>query len=147
MGWAIERNWTEVAVDSAAAVIFAAAVAYSYSTLLPAGSAIVAIAVAGFLLVTMALGQVPVGEGNYALPAFELVPVEPTQEAQGDATAELLLHDELTAVDPDARVVRLFGPSRGPGAGALDSRGSKTDLPDASEALIEALSELRRSFH
>ena len=148
MGGQTERNRAELAADVAAAALFAAAVAYAHATLAQAGPVSAAIAAAGFVLVTIALGQVRVDERHFALPAFEPLRIEPTQVAQGDVTAEeLLLHDEPTAVDPNARVVQLFGPSRGRGAGELQSRGPGTDLPDASQALIDALCELRRSFH
>lgn len=147
MGEQTERNRVELAADVAAAALFAAAVAYAHWTFVQAGPITAAVAVAGFLLVQIALGQVPVGQRHYALPAFEPVPIEPTQDAHGDSTAELLLHDELTAVDPDARVVQLFGPSRVRSAGTLPSPGPGIVVPDASRALIDALCELRRSFH
>ncbi|MBV9527781.1 hypothetical protein [Sphingomonas sp.] len=79
--------------------------------------------------------------------------------AESDAGAELLLDDVLAEITPNSRVVRLFdaaamptpaelrarierhlGSGRAPVA-PLDAAG-----PDASEALHEALAELRRSL-
>lgn len=146
MGGRTERNWAEPAADAAAAALFAAAVAYAHWTFGQAGPLTAAVAVAGFLLVRMALAQVPAGERHHALPAFEPLPIEPIQAIDGDTDAELLLHDELTAVDPGARVVQLFGPNRAGVPRAVEPRGHRADLPDASRALIDALCELRRSF-
>lgn len=146
MGGQTERNRAELAADVAVAAMFAAALAFAHAAAWQAGPGTAAIAVAGFLAVMIALEQVAVGERYFSLPAFEPAPIEPIQE-QDDGTAELLLHDRLAAVNPEARIVQLFGPSRGRGTGGFDRPGSATELPDASQALIDALSELRRSFH
>jgi hypothetical protein len=69
--------------------------------------------------------------------------------------AELLLDDVLARLGPESRVVRLFDPSAMPSAGELQYRidrhvrkdGLLSALPDASQALYEALSELRRSLN
>jgi hypothetical protein len=74
------------------------------------------------------------------LPAFELAPIEPTKAPAEDA--ELLLDDPLDRVNHDSRVVRLFDPRQMPAAG--DS--PRSVHPDASQALSEALAELRRSL-
>ena len=67
----------------------------------------------------------------------------------------LLLEDRLTDVDADARVVRLFDPRQmyatgmHPPSGAR-KRGPSRPAPapsDASQALSDALAELRRSLH
>ena len=66
----------------------------------------------------------------------------------------LVLDDILAEIDPEARVVRLFDRKAMPTPGQLKSRidshleqGSSTAAPsDASQALSEALAELRRSL-
>lgn len=67
---------------------------------------------------------------------------------------ELLLDDILVQLQPDSRVVRLFDAAAMPTPGQLKARidrhlgdGATTaGLADASEALHEALAELRRSL-
>lgn len=66
----------------------------------------------------------------------------------------LMLDDILAELGPNSRVVRLFDRKAMPTAGQLKSRidhhlGQETGrgrMPDASEALSEALAELRRSL-
>lgn len=69
----------------------------------------------------------------------------------------LLLDDVLAELRPDARVVQLFDPARMPTAGELRSRidrhlgeagrgASLSPQPDASQALYDALADLRRSL-
>lgn len=75
-------------------------------------------------------------------------------EAASGAVAELLLDDPLPVPAPESRVVQLFADGRMPTAGQLMSRidrhladGGKTPpAGDASDALSEALAELRRSL-
>ena len=76
-------------------------------------------------------------------------------QAASDAVAELLLDDALPAATPDSRVVQLFADGRMPTAGQLklriDRHLADGDQPamatrDASDALNEALAELRRSL-
>jgi len=70
------------------------------------------------------------------------------------ATEELLLEDILTELGPDSRVVRLFDPAAMPTPGQLNARierhlhgdRSSGTPEDASKALYDALSELRRSL-
>jgi hypothetical protein len=74
--------------------------------------------------------------------------------AATSAIAELLLDDPLPAPAPEARVVQLFADGRMPTAGQLINRidqhlaeGGRAAPPlDASDALSEALAELRRSL-
>ncbi len=72
-----------------------------------------------------------------------------------EAVAELLLDDPLTAPAPESRVVQLFAGGRMPTAGQLQRRidrhlaeGERPPVvtKDASDALSEALAELRRSL-
>ncbi|MEO7410740.1 MAG: hypothetical protein ABIU10_05400 [Sphingomicrobium sp.] len=71
------------------------------------------------------------------------------------AVAELLLDDPLPAAAPESRVVQLFAGGRMPTAGQLQRRidrhlagGEQAPVvtKDASDALSEALAELRRSL-
>ena len=67
---------------------------------------------------------------------------------------ELMLDDILAELGPDSRVVRLFDPAAMPTAGQLNARIEQhlhgTPSPaapaDASQALYDALSELKRSL-
>jgi hypothetical protein len=70
------------------------------------------------------------------------------------ASDELVLDDILAELGPDSRVVRLFDPAAMPTPGQLNARIERhlrgTPSPaapaDASQALYEALSELKRSL-
>ncbi len=141
MNWRTEDR-AELAVDVAAAAMFAAAVGFALWAVAPGvGTATVA-AAAAFLAAQSGLRRIAPGEVTFALPAFPLATVEPNG-AQGDAAEELILEDELIEVSPHARVVRLFGPSQS----HLHSNPMRPAPPDASQALSEALAELRRSLH
>lgn len=142
MDWASEDNRAEWAMDVVAAAIFAGAASFAtWAVALDAGRATVLIA-AAFAVAYFGLRQISAGERPFALAAFPLEPFEPTHEAQGEATGELILEDMLATVSPDARVVQLFGSSQG----QLGSSHSRTAPPDASQALSDALAELRRSM-
>jgi hypothetical protein len=73
---------------------------------------------------------------------------------QRSAEEELVLNDILEKLGPQSRVVRLFDPAAMPTPAQLNDRierhlrgGSRTAPPaDASEALYQALDELRRSL-
>ena len=71
-----------------------------------------------------------------------------------EAVAELLLDDPLPPSAPDSRVVQLFADGRMPSAGQMQERivqhlakqpGNRAPA-DASDQLVEALAELRRSI-
>jgi hypothetical protein len=70
------------------------------------------------------------------------------------ASEPLVLDDILAEIGPDSRVVRLFDRRSMPTPGQLQSRidghlrqaGGSPSVPDASEALSNALAELRRSL-
>ena len=142
MDWARKDGAAEWAVDVGAAAIFAAAAGFAAWAVAAAGPAsVAAMAALAFLLVCAALRRVPAEEPSYALPHFQLAPIEPAGR-QPEIADELLLDDRLTAVEPDARVVQLFDPSRTP---SVD--GSRSAAPDASQALSDALAQLRRSLH
>lgn len=74
-------------------------------------------------------------------------------ELQSNEADELVLDDILAKMGPGARVVRLFDPAAMPTPAQLKSRidrhlhGDKAPSPpDASQALHQALAELRRSL-
>jgi hypothetical protein len=76
------------------------------------------------------------------------------QPQQSPEACELLLEDVLAQIGSDSRVVRLFDSAAMPSPGELraridrhlDTRRVSAAPPDASEALREALAELRRSI-
>jgi hypothetical protein len=143
MDWVPKEAAAEWAVDAGAAAIFAAAVGFAMWAVVAAGPANVgAIGAVAFLLVGTALRQVPVEEPSYVLPNFQPAPIEAVAGRPPETAGELLLDDRLIAVEPDARVVRLFDPSRMP---SVDD--SSAAAPDASQALSDALAQLRRSLH
>ncbi|HKP34932.1 MAG TPA: hypothetical protein VJT70_09175 [Sphingomicrobium sp.] len=79
----------------------------------------------------------------------ELVLTDADRLHAGEA---LVLNDILAEIGPDSRVVRLFDRSAMPTPGQLRSRienyrdQAPQPVPDASQALSEALAELRRSL-
>src|SRR4051812_7491606 len=94
-----------------------------------------------------------VGELPPAVP--QLLPPQNQETEQAEPEAEeLLLDDVLAELNPDSRVVRLFDAAAMPTPGELraridrhlDSGRASAAPPDASEALHEALAELRRSI-
>jgi hypothetical protein len=169
---AADAHRVETGVGYAAAGSFAAAVGFAVFhavarfTDLPgmvaAGgvAAIVAYPAAQLLLRVLEGGPRP-----FPRPVFELVKIEPVEldellltesvkiEPAGDP-APLELDDILVEIAPDSRVVQLFDPSAMPTPGHLKARidrhldGGTPDFPspDASEALFEALADLRRSL-
>jgi hypothetical protein len=84
----------------------------------------------------------------------ELLLTDAVEQAPGPRPDPLVLDDVLAAVGSDSRVVRLFDPKAMPTAGQLRSRidthlgqGSAAAAPtDASQALSDALAELKRSL-
>jgi len=126
-----------------------------------------------FLIAFAAMRLVPAEARHLALPDFgsvvlddellldqpylafdELLLDQPLVDAGAVAVAELLLDDPLSVPAADSRVVQLFADGRMPTAGQLKSRidrhlaegGQRTPTSDASDALSEALAELRRSL-
>ena len=91
----------------------------------------------------------------YAVPD-EFYLDQPQIAVRFKAVAELLLDDPLPAPSPDSRVVQLFAEGRMPTAGQLKHRidrhlasdsGPVDDVAiDATDALTDALAELRRSL-
>lgn len=87
--------------------------------------------------------------------ALDILLLDHLEDAASEKVAELLLDDPLPVPAPESRVVQLFADGRMPTAGQLKTRidrhladGGKAAAPagDASDALSEALAELRRSL-
>ncbi len=135
MEWASEDNRVEKVADIAASAVFAAAVGFAAGTMgfgaVPTICAAVAASCAAFTV----LRNVSAGNRDYDLPGFEVAPVEIPK-----APDELVLDDVLESAGPDARVIRLFDP------GLESERAARANAPqpDASQALTDALAELRR---
>lgn len=119
----------ENAVDAVAAALLGAAVLFSASKLglpmlLAAGWGVLT-----FLLGFWALGVMDSDRTTFVLRDLVPTPMQPEPP-------ELMLDDVLTDIGEDPRVVRLFDPSAAPQAAP----------PDATQALYDALIELRRKF-
>lgn len=153
-------------LDAVAAVILAAAAGYS-AMRLSLGVGVAAAAAGLSLCLALALLHAVRPNGRFRLAEFALadVPEQPGElllsEADRlpgedpDPSPELLLDDVLAQLGPDSRVVRLFDPAAMPTPGELraridrhlDSSVARTaPPPDASQALHDALAELRRSL-
>ena len=138
MEWASEDNPVEKAVDIAAAAVFAAAVGFAAGAAALGAVPTIGAAVAASCVAFTVLRNVSIGDRTYDLPAFEPAPLEVGHKAAD----ELVLDDVLESAPPDARVIRLFDPR-------LESERvapPNSSQPDASQALTEALAELRRSL-
>jgi hypothetical protein len=87
--------------------------------------------------------------GELQLTAFDRL-----HSLERDASDELVLEDILAELGPESRVVRLFDPAAMPTPRQLNARierhlgeeSGSTAPPDASQALYDALAELRRSL-
>jgi hypothetical protein len=172
---AIER--IETTIDTLAATLFAAAMAFAVASLfrgaLPVsqwGATAAAALIIGYAGCLGVLRKIPAPNQHLALPIFAPSPIEPIQLDElvltdadrlypaaappAEPDEPLVLNDILAELDPDSRVVRLFDPSAMPTPGQLQARidrhldegGSPTAFPDASQALSEALAQLRRSL-
>lgn len=139
-----------------------------------AAAASVAAGIAAFLLAWYWLRRVEVTGRGFALPQFdepEYPDEQPEREEepgelllterleslpieQQSASDELLLDDILEKIGPESRVVRLFDPDRVPTAGELQAQidrhlrsgSEQASPPDATQALYEAILELRQSL-
>jgi len=129
----------ESAVDAGAALLLAAAVAYAFWTLAVAQAAVAGAGVAfGVSFVGLRRIQpikaAPATDGPMATPVGHLL--AEADRSLAHAEDELVLDDILAVLNPDSRVVRLFERHPMPTPGA----------PDASQALHDALADLRRSL-
>ena len=128
------------------------------------GGEAAAVAAFAYLAMLRVLDAVPPTASRLPVPVFDVRDIaEPEPEELlltqrhtpcPPAGDPLLLDDILAELGPDSRVVRLFDPAAMPTAGQLRSRiedrlarNSLSNQPqDASQALHEALAELRRSL-
>jgi hypothetical protein len=166
-------DWTAAALFGAAAAFVGLELAISlgaapWAPAFAGGSS-------GFALAAILLRHIRGGDAHFSTVWFDLRPVpepEPDEllltemtelvlteadrvEPEGEAIGgELVLDDILAEIGPDSRVVRLFDVAAMPTPAQLKSRidrhlqggTSHSPSPDASEALHEALAELRRSL-
>lgn len=87
-------------------------------------------------------------------PPLEELLLTEVYEATVEPEEPLVLDDILAELRPDSRVVRLFDRASMPTPGQLKSKidahlsraGPEAPVPDASQALHDALAELRRSI-
>ena len=144
----------ESGLDAGAALLLAAAVGYVLSTLAVAQTAVAGAGVA-FGLCFVSLRRIQPGkpagstEGSAAKPVADLL--AEADRSLAHAEDELVLDDVLAVLNPDSRVVRLFERDAMPTPGEIQSRidhhlGAQAKAPDASQALHDALFELRRSL-
>ena len=155
----------ELSIDTLAALLYAAGTA-AVLLLLDASGGYVAVAAAiAFGGCLYGLRSIEPEYEAFRIAGFE--PSEPEFEELGellltdeDRLAEqlpedddaLLLDDVLAEISPDSRVVRLFDRHAMPTPGQLKARIDRhigerdSTAPDASQALHDALAELRRSL-
>jgi hypothetical protein len=152
----------EAGVCAGAAALFAAAVGFAlYRWLEPdmvqpqLGTCAGVGVVVAFAACWQALARVDRREPDFRMPLIDLgAASRPAELVLTDADRlddELLLDDVLADIAPDSRVVRLFDPATMPTAGQLKARidrhlnrgTSNPPAPDASQALYDALAELR----
>jgi len=158
----------ESAVDTGAAALFAAAVAYVLHILV-AGSAetVGGGGALAFALCFAGLRRIEPEPRHFKVTDFVIQPVatvRPDELVLTDADRclppqagdELVLDDILAEIGPDSRVVRLFDRAAMPTPGQLKARidrhldeeaAAPDASPDASQALYDALAELRRSLN
>lgn len=124
-----------------------------------------AAAIAVTLLCARAASTIAIRGHRFVVPVFDLRDLEPFEPdelvlTEADATAPdvaseepLVLDDILAEIGPDSRVVRLFDRHAMPTPGELKSRvdhhlrgGANATPSDASQALLDALAELRRAL-
>ena len=167
MELALRDNPAETAVDVAAAAVFAAASAFAASALF--GWVAVPAGLLASIPVFLLLRQVQRDTICHVLPIFQpealpeqeyghdelLLTAEMALKPSAIPSDELVLDDVLAALEPDSRVVRLFDPDQMPTPGEfkanidlhLHRAQAGPNPPDATQALSDALAQLRRSLH
>lgn len=157
----------EIIVDWAAAAVLAVAVAFAAVRfgLAPAVAGVGALAaLTGGWLALRSIGPGPI---HFKLAEFQPEPLPAVEEmdelvlteadrrdrpGSNGPEEELVLDDVLARLEDLSRVVRLFDRSAMPNPGDLKARvdrhldRSRASEPDASQALHDALSELRRTL-
>jgi hypothetical protein len=148
----------ETGVDAVAAALFAAAIGYAMHALLAAMPAAAASGTVAFALCFGGLRRVapqaPRFDAPDAVRDFAVTPIGAllSEADRVRSEAELTLDDVLAELGPTSRVVRLFDPAAMPTPGQLQDRidahlADTQSQPDASQALLDALAELRRSLN
>ena len=151
----------EAIIDGAAAMLFAAAAAYAVMRAVGTPSPALAGAAFAFLGAFIALRAVRPADSSFAIAGFGVRPLplslldelvlRDSDRLAANFPDELVLDDALADPEPDSRVVRLFDPAAMP----ADSQGFDRRFggavatgtpPDASQALLEALTKLRHSL-
>lgn len=165
---ATNSHWVDSLIDNGVAALFALASSFPALMLLgDFGQAMLAlagvIAIAAFAAARGLLRQMgrPRKGGAFAFDLVALPDVAPLETLElgeadrfvPDAAQALELDDVLVAVGPDSRVVQLFGNDKSPTAGELATRidrhlagRGEASGPDDSNALFDALDELRRNL-
>lgn len=140
----------EAGVDLAASAIYAGATGVALTWLGASGTYVAVAGMTAFGWCVYGLRDVKPHRASFALDAFSpqsIEPVSPNRDREsGEAGADaLILDDVLEAIGPDSRVVRLFDRDSMPVAspGETDRRSAP---PDDSQALAEALAQLRRAL-
>jgi hypothetical protein len=152
----------ESLVDVGAAALFAAAIAYALHWWIAGSAGVYGGGAAAFALSFAGLRRVEPEPRRFKVSDFVIQPIASMPElllAEADRYVaredELVLDDILAEIGPDSRVVRLFDPAAMPTPGQLkdridahlDAGGPPGSPPDASQALFDALAELRRSLN
>jgi hypothetical protein len=159
---AVRTERIETAIDTGAAAIFASASAFSLAQLAGSAAGTAAGALLAFAGILFGLRSVAPEERVLPLPEFELQPalevmdelILTDSDRWEPAAVELMLDDVLAQLGPNSRVVRLFDPASMPTPSELKARidrhldgQARSSPPDASQALHDALAELRRSLN
>ena len=168
MDLALREQPVETAVDAAAATAFAVATAYATAALFVLAAAPAALLT--FAGVFIVLRLTPGTAETYSMPAFSLADLPdggveceelllteemvPDQLGAGQSS-ELVLDDALARPESGSRVVQLFGPAQIANAGELRAnigghlhiQERSSNASDATQALSDALAQLRRSLH
>jgi hypothetical protein len=159
----IERN-----VERLASALFGGAVAYAayawFATFVPQprlGAFTGGVFAVAYLMCSRTLHALHGERRGYPVPMFDVRAIEPEllpvlELTEADRLPEpepLVLDDILAEIGPDSRVVRLFDRSAMPTPGQLKARidqhleqGPPAPGSDASQALSDALAELRRAL-
>lgn len=150
----------EAAVDTLAAALYAAATALVLAWMNASSPYVAAGTVVAFGGAFFGLRSVEPQPAAFAMPTFAVEVIDCVDEmilSDGDRmlppTADddaLILDDVIPPIGPDSRVVRLFDrdamPKSPPVARNPGEAGSASAPPDASQALHEALAQLRNSL-
>ena len=160
--------WVERTADAGAAASLAAAAGYGAFRVGSSPASVVALAAAALLGAWTALRSIGPGPATFALPSFDAEPLSVPEDRDelvltdsdrldhtraSEPADELVLDDVLAKLEDFSRVVRLFDRSAMQTSGELKNRIDRrrdglppSAPPDASQALHEALSELRRTL-